>query len=98
MRRLRAGLVTPHPGGAGAPPGTTTSPREELADGGPSRPARRLDLSDGPKGVCPSPNRRQDETAPRKRGPGAEMRTPRWSAERRPHIGNDVRLYGRLVR
>ncbi len=32
MRRLRAGLVTPHPGGAGATLGVTTNPREELAD------------------------------------------------------------------
>jgi hypothetical protein len=32
MRRLRAGLVTPHSGGAGAPPGTITSPCQELAD------------------------------------------------------------------
>ena len=29
-----------HSGGAGAPPGGTTTPREELADGGPRRPAR----------------------------------------------------------
>ena len=34
MRRLRAGLVTLHSGGVGAPPGTTRGAREELADGG----------------------------------------------------------------
>ena len=34
-RRPRAGLVTPHSGCAGAPPGVTRDPREELADGGP---------------------------------------------------------------
>ena len=33
MRRPRASLVSLHPGGAGAPPGTTKSPCEELADG-----------------------------------------------------------------
>jgi hypothetical protein len=32
VRRLRAGLVTPHSGGVGAPLGTITSPRQELAD------------------------------------------------------------------
>jgi hypothetical protein len=32
MRRLRAGLVTPHSGGAGAPPGVTRDPCQELAD------------------------------------------------------------------
>jgi hypothetical protein len=37
MRRLRAGDErTPKlPGGAGAPPGDTTIPCQELADGGP---------------------------------------------------------------
>jgi hypothetical protein len=33
LRRLLAGLVTPRPGGAGAPPGDTMIPCEELADG-----------------------------------------------------------------
>ena len=31
-RRLRAGLVSRHPGGVGAPPGDTTVSRQELAD------------------------------------------------------------------
>ena len=31
-RRLRAGLVSRHPGGVGAPPGDTTIPRQELAN------------------------------------------------------------------
>ena len=39
--------LLPHPGGAGAPPGTTMSPCEELADGGrlgrPSRLGTRVD-------------------------------------------------------
>jgi len=35
MRRPRASLVSLHSGGAGAPPGTTTGPCQELADGGP---------------------------------------------------------------
>ena len=37
VRRPRAGDETypPHPGGAGAPPGDTTVPCEELADGEP---------------------------------------------------------------
>jgi len=33
-RRPRACLASTLPGGAGAPPGGTTTPREELADGG----------------------------------------------------------------
>ena len=33
MRRPRAWFAATHPGGAGAPPGTTMSPCEELADG-----------------------------------------------------------------
>jgi hypothetical protein len=32
VRRLRAWFAATHSGGAGAPPGTTMSPREELAD------------------------------------------------------------------
>jgi hypothetical protein len=32
VRRLRAGFVTPLPGGGGAPPGVTRDPCEELAD------------------------------------------------------------------
>ena len=55
-RRPRVRLVTSHSGGQGAPPGTTTSPREELADGdrlgrrvGSSRNApRKLDRKRGP--------------------------------------------------
>src|SRR5712691_6148279 len=33
VRRPRASLVSSHSGGLGAPPGGTTAPRQELADG-----------------------------------------------------------------
>jgi hypothetical protein len=46
MRRLRAGLVTPHSGGAGAPPGVTTDPCQELADA--MRSFRRMEAKRGP--------------------------------------------------
>ncbi len=46
MRRLRAGLVTPHSGSAGAPPGTITSPCQELADA--MRSFRRMEAKRGP--------------------------------------------------
>ena len=46
MRRLRAGLVTPHSGGAGAPPGVTTDPCREPADAMPS--FRRMEAKRGP--------------------------------------------------
>ena len=41
-----------HPGGAGAPPGTTTGPCQELADGGPLRLARGLEGAVDPKGAA----------------------------------------------
>ena len=42
--------LLPHSGGAGAPPGTTKSPCEELADGGPARLARGLESAVTQKG------------------------------------------------
>ena len=41
-----------HPGGAGAPPGTTTGPCQELADGGPQRLARGPDRAVDPEGAA----------------------------------------------
>jgi len=32
MQRLRASVASSHPGGAGAPPGVTMNPCQELAD------------------------------------------------------------------
>src|SRR5512141_2017317 len=74
-----------HPGGAGAPPGDTRIPCEELADGGPSRLARGSKDAATQKGP-PSPGRRQGETVNRKARPGAVRKTPRWSAERRARL------------
>jgi len=54
VRRPRAGLVTPHSGCVGAPPGTTTGPCEELADGGADEACETLGPSDDPKGVAKS--------------------------------------------
>ncbi len=41
-----------HPGGAGAPPGDTRIPCEELADGGPLRLARGSEGAVDPKGAA----------------------------------------------
>ncbi len=77
------------PGGAGAPPGTTTGPCEELADGGPLRSAR------GPEAAVTQRRRELRAGGRTKRSagkarPGAEMRTPRWRAERR-HVPRETR-------
>ena len=61
VRRLRAGLVTPHSGGAGAPPGGTRAAREELADGG------RL-------GRPSAATRKARQELSRKRGPAPKKR------------------------
>ena len=59
-RRPRAWFAATHSGGAGAPPGGTRTPREELADGGPlalsqaqkARPGAARKRRDGaPKGA-----------------------------------------------
>src|SRR6185437_11253202 len=83
MRRPRAGDETLllHPGGAGAPPGDTRIPCEELADGGP------LGLPEAWKERLTrkaprASSRRQDETERQKARPGAD-KTLRWRAERR---------------
>ena len=84
VRRPRAGDETypPHPGGAGAPPGTTMSPCEELADGGrlgrPSRSAASPVEGGGNEGPKGTPR------AEPKARPGAVRKTPPWSAGRRP--------------
>jgi hypothetical protein len=69
------------PGGAGVPPGGTTTPREERADGGPH------DLPEALRAQLPKrgrrfPSRRQGETERQKARPGAVC-TLRWRAERR---------------
>ena len=46
VRRLRASFASLHPGGAGAPPGTITSPCQELADA--MRSFRRMEAKRGP--------------------------------------------------
>src|SRR6185437_13925016 len=83
MRRPRAGDETLllHPGGAGAPPGDTRIPCEELADGGPlGLPEVRKErlTRKAPR----ASSRRQDETERQKARPGAD-KTLRWRAERR---------------
>ncbi len=61
MRRLRASFASSHSGGAGAPLGTTKSPRQELAETRPvsyrgrreARPGADKTLPDGaPRGGC----------------------------------------------
>ena len=85
------GQQATHPGGAGAPPGGTTAPCEELADGGrlgrPSRSAVSPVEGGGSKGPKGTPR------AEPKARPGAGVRTPRWRAERR-HVPETVRDYG----
>src|SRR6185437_1049874 len=83
MRRPRAGDETLllRSGGAGAPPGDTTVPCQELADGGP------LGLPEAWKERLTrkaprASSRRQDETERQKARPGAD-KTLRWRAERR---------------
>src|SRR5450759_1583259 len=70
-----------HSGGAGVPPGGTTTPREELADGGPLGLPEVL-RQGRPKGVSVERAARQGETVRQKARPGA-AKTSRWRAERR---------------
>jgi hypothetical protein len=79
--RGREGTLLALPGGAGAPPGDTTIPCEELADGGPQGLPEVLRRG-RPKGASVERARRQGETARQKARPGA-AKTPRWRAERR---------------
>ena len=46
MQRLRASVASLHPGDAGAPPGVTTDPCQELADA--MRSFRRMEAKRGP--------------------------------------------------
>ena len=80
MRRLRAGFVPPLPGGAGAPPGDTTVPCQELADGWPRQPpeARSGRLPKRGRTREPKAKRAAPESAARRR------KERRWRAERRP--------------
>jgi hypothetical protein len=57
MRRLRGGdeRTPAPPGGAGAPPGDTTIPCQELADGGRPGPARRFEGNGPTRGRCSDP-------------------------------------------
>jgi hypothetical protein len=59
-----------HPGGAGAPPGDTTVPCKEQADGMAARLARGSTGLGHPKGASP-PSQRQDERSTEKRGPAS---------------------------
>ena len=69
------------PGGAGAPPGETTVPCQELADGGPPGLPEARRARPPKRGLAPQ-SRRQGETARQKARPGA-VTTLRWRAERR---------------
>src|ERR1019366_777958 len=69
------------PGGAGAPPGETTVPCQELADGGPPGLPEARRARPPKRGLAPQ-SRRQGETARQKARPGA-VTTMRWRAERR---------------
>src|SRR6185437_14638844 len=97
MRRPRAGDETLllHPGGAGAPPGDTRIPCEELADGGPlGLPEVRKErlTRKAPR----ASSRRQDETERQKARPGAD-KTLRWRAERR-HVPATARALPTMTR
>ena len=69
------------PGGAGTPPGGTTTPCEELADGGPSGQPEASRNAATQKVPTPR-SQRQGETVGQKARPGAD-KTSRWRAERR---------------
>ena len=68
-------------GGDGVPPGGTTTPREEFADGGPQGLPEARKAKPTQKGLAPQ-SRRQGETERQKARPGA-VTTLRWRAERR---------------
>jgi hypothetical protein len=63
-----------HPGGAGAPPGDTMVPCQELADGMAARLARGSTGLGHPKGASP-PSRKARRTVHRKARPGAAKNT-----------------------
>jgi len=99
MRRLEVGpdaapargrrTLLPLPGGAGAPPGGTTAPCEELADGGPLRPARGSDRAMTRK-ASRIPHRRQGATVPesaaRRRSENAACGAPRGATCRKRYV------------
>jgi hypothetical protein len=90
MRRLRAGLVTPLPGGPGTPLGRHYGrSARSFAGLGALQWLRIAKASSAQKGMVPSPPKPQGK--PGNAGPGTEK--PRWSAERRPHSsqGNAAR-------
>ena len=87
--RARGSQAT-HPGGAGAPPGTTMSPCEELADGGPLRPVRGLGRAVDPEGAANS-RPEAGRNGPRKARPGAAVKTPRVARREAPHLRKEVR-------
>ncbi len=60
-----------HPGGAGAPPGVTRDPCQELADGGPLRLARGSKEAVDPKGAASFEPEAEAKRTPKAR-PGAE--------------------------
>ncbi len=84
MRRLRAGFVTPHSGGPGAPLGGTTD-RSARSFAGLERSNRFLvrEVSVPAVEAALRDLDRRPDCKPGNAGPGTEK--PRWSAERRPH-------------
>jgi len=101
------GSQAAHPGGAGAPPGVTTDPCQELADGGRLGRPSRWKARQAIRRTGADRRKARQELEPKAR-PGAEMRTPQvspdraslsgWSAGRRPSSANGARQDGRLVR
>jgi hypothetical protein len=73
--------LLPHSGGAGVPPGGNTTPREELADGGPCGLPEARKAMPTQKGAEPQ-SRRQSQSGSQEARPGA-VTTPGWRAERR---------------
>jgi len=70
--RGRGETYPAHPGGAGAPPGTTRGPCQELADGGPPRSARGCERAIDPKGVASAQPEAGRSGRRAKRGPAPE--------------------------
>jgi hypothetical protein len=83
MRRPRASLASSLPGGVGAPPGGTTAPCQELADGTGLLPSCRWRRDPPPVKETAIAGGGNGEAVSEKRGPAPDVRTPRRSAERR---------------
>jgi len=75
-------------------PGVIEAPREELADGGPLEVCPRLG-GHGPRGAS-FRTKGRTKRDPKKARPGAEMRTPRWRAERR-HVSERARALRKVA-